>query len=385
MDFSLTTLMITNSGTLATTGSRQNLTAGQIGVFNPDYTVATVGTIAAKAYVYIAQGRIELIPGLGGTKSSDKISATKVIEFYKVPAVQNNVTQVTQIGSWNLECDQEITFTFVLHSSYIDTGFFNGLTKSFVGKTPCCSCGGNPCASITGAALDTFIDTVVAKMNLVTVQSPITQGQDFSRFLVASRLGSSALGGNPVLVLTEKQLDIYGNPCEFDAFPWEYDRLWFRSFIVNGPFTTQDLEVYDSCNIAGVANITQRSTYQTGSSTELAQLEKNFYSYQTNQFKSTFKQNAWNQAFTSYVVGGTFYDTYVLKYRAYDDNNEWNPAVPQDETVVIAFPTGTGGAFETLTNPLLGAPTSYAATNATTTTTTSTTSTSTSSTTTLMP
>lgn len=381
MDFSLTTLMVASNGTIATTGSRQNLLAGQVGVFNPDYTVATVGTIAAKPYIYIAQGRIEIIPSQG-TKSSDKIDKNKIIDWYKVPAVQAAGTQITTISGWNLQCDQYITFTFVLHSSYIDTAFFNGLTKSIVVKTPCCSCGANPCASITNQALQDLVDQAVAKINLVTNSYPITYGQDLSRFLVASRVGTQA---NSTLVLTEKALDVYGNACDFEAYPYEYDRLWFRSFIVNGPFTTQDLEVYDSCNIAGTSTINQRSTFQSGTSIEIQQLEKNFYSYQTAQFKSTYAQNAWNQAFTSYVTPATYYDTYYLKYRAYDDHNDWNPAVPQDYTVILAFPIGTGGAFETLTNPFLGAPTSQAATNPTTTTTTSTTSTSTSSTTTLMP
>lgn len=383
MDFSLPLLFVTNSGTLASSGSSNNTTAGQLGVFNPDYTVATVGTIAAQKYIYIAEGRIEQIPGLG-TKISDKIDKNKIIEFYKVTAISNGSTQITQVGSWSLECDQEITFTFVLHSSYIDTGFFNGFTKSVVVKTPCCACGANPCASISDQALQDFVDQVAAKINLVTVPiTPIVQGSDLSRFVTASRLGT---GASSTLIITEKALDVYGNACDFEAFPWEYDRMWFRTFVMNGPFTTQDFETWDSCDIAGVATILQRSTYLNGSSSEIAQLEKNLYSYQTNMFKSTYVQNAWNQAFTSYVVAGNFYDTYYIKYYPYDEYlNTWNPGVPQDSTVIIALPTGTGGAFETLVAPFLGAPTNWSATNPTTTTTTSTTSTSTTSTTTLMP
>lgn len=388
MDFSLTTLFVASNGTIATTGSTQNLLAGQVGIFNPDYTVATIGTIATKPYIYIAEGRIEQIPGLG-TKRSDKISAAKIVDWYKVTAISNLPTQITSIGNWNLECDQNITFTFVLHSSYIDTGFFNGLTKSIVVKTPCCACGANPCTTITGAALDTFIDTAVAKINASSPVEPnpiIPGGTQLSRWFVASRVGTGTAGPAPVLVITEKPLDVYGNPCIFDAYPYEYDRLWFRSFIVNGPFTTQDLEVYDSCNIAATSTISQRSAYQTGTSAEIAQLEKNLYSYQTSIFKSTFKNAGYDLAFQSYVTPGTFYDTYYIKYYAQDDHvTSWNPAVVEDNTVIIAFPTGTGGAFETLITGYLGAPTDQSALNSTTTTTTSTTSTSTSSTTTLIP
>jgi hypothetical protein len=385
MDFSLTTLFVATSGDLATTGSTNNLTGGQLGVFNPDYTIAGSGTIATKPYIYIAQGRIEVIPGLG-SKRSDKIAANKVVKWYKVPAVQNAATQITTVGSWNLECDQEITVTFVLHSNYIDQGFYNGLTRSVVVRTPCCECGANPCASVTGAALDSFIDEVAAKININVQNSPIIDGNQLSRFLVASRVGSSASGGSPLLVITEKPLDIYGNPCDFAAFPYEYDRMWFRTFVMNGPFTTQDLEVADACNIAGVPVITQRSAYQTGTSAEIAQLEKNLYSYQTSLFKSTYSQNAWNQAFVSYVTANSFYDTYYIEYYAQDDHETtWNPAVLQDSMVIVAFPAGDGGDFEDLLTVYLGAPVDWVATNPTTTTTTSTTSTSTSSTTTLMP
>jgi hypothetical protein len=382
MDFSLTTLFVATTGTLATTGGPQNLPGGQLGIFNPDYTVADTGTIAAQPYIYIAEGRIEVIPGLG-SKRSDKIAANRIIEWYKVTAVKNADTQISQIGSWNIECDQEITFTFVLHSNYIDSGFFNGLTRSVVVKSPCCNCGANPCATITGTDIDNLIDQAVAKINLVTSNSPIVAGNDLSRFIVASRVGT---GSSALLVITEKPLDVYGNPCDFEAYPWEYDRLWFRAFAVNGPFTTQDFEVYDSCNIAATVTVNQRSAYLNGTSGEIAQLEKNLYSYQSSMFKSLYSNNAWNQAFTSYVVAGTYYDTYYIKYYPYGDVDAvWNPGVVQDETVIIAIANGSTSAWDTLINAYLGTPVNQSATNPTSTTTTSTTSTSTSSTTTLIP
>jgi hypothetical protein len=392
MDFSLTTLFVATSGTLASSGSTQNLTGGQVGVFNPDYTIASGGTIASQKYIYIAEGRIEQVPGLG-SKRSDKIAANKVIDWYKTTAVSSVPTQIQSIANWNLECSEQITFTFVLHSSYIDTGFFNGLTFSTVVETPCCNCGDNPCASVTGAALDAFIDQAVAQLNTLTngpTYSPdsagFTQYPILANFLTFSRLGSAATGGNPQLIVTEKPLTVYGNPCDLEAYPWEYDRLWFRSFVMKGPVTTQDFEVTDACDIAATSTVVQRSFYPTGSSAEIAQLEKNFYSYQTNIFKHLYKYNSWNQAFQSYVTPGTFYDLYYIKYYPYDEHlNTWNPGVPQDSTVVLAFPTGTGTAFETLLTTYLGPITDVSGTNPTTTTTTSTTSTSTTSTTTLIP
>lgn len=387
MDFSLTTLFVAQSGTLASSGSTQDLTPGQLGLFRPDYSIATAGNIAAAKYFYIAQGRIEVVPSnnaagllpLGstnqlGSKRSDKISAAKVIEWYKVTAVSSVPTQIQSIGDWNLECGEQITFAFRLHSSYIDTGFYNGLTKSFVVETPCCECGANPCAAVEGVALQNFVDEVAALGNA---------DPQLSAFLTFSRFGT---GDDSVLYITEKPLTVYGNACDFEAYPYEYDRLWFRAFVIKGPITTQDFIVNDSCDIVATSTVVQRSDYPSGSSAEIQQLEKNLWSYQVHQFKHQYKYNSWNQLFTSYVTPGTFYDTYYIKFFPYDEYlNVWNPGVPQDSTVIVAFPTTTGSAFETVLTAALGAPTDVSGTNPTTTTTTSTTSTSTTSTTTLIP
>jgi len=388
MDYSLTTLFVdTQGGTLATTGSTQNLLGGQIGVFSPAYAALTNGTIAGNAYVYIAQGRLENVPGQG-SKRSDKISPSNVLLWYKTVAVSNIPVQITSIGGWNIECGEQISFTFVLHSSYIDTGFFNGLTISVVVPAPCCSCGANPCASVTGAALDSFIDSAIyalqTQSNLPSYPSGFNT-KNINNFLTFQRVGSSALGGNPVLLVSELPLTVYGNACSLEAYPYEYDRLWFRAFVTQGPVTTQDFEVYDACNIVATATINQRMDFPSGSSAEIAQLEKNLYSYQTIQFKHLYKTNDWNLAFTSYVVSGTYYDTYYIKYIPYDQRFQWNPAIQLDETVILAFATGTGGTFETMMVTYLGAVTNYSGTNPTTTTTTSTTSTSTTTTTTLIP
>ena len=72
-DFSLTTLFVVPVGqtALPSSGSTQNLTAGQFGIFKSDYTLATAANIAASPYFYIAQGRTNTY--LQGSKRSDKI------------------------------------------------------------------------------------------------------------------------------------------------------------------------------------------------------------------------------------------------------------------------------------------------------------------------
>ena len=80
MDFSLTTLFVAPVGQteLPSSGSTQDLTAGQLGVFRNDYTVATAGNIAAAPYFYIAQGRENTY--LQSSKRSDKIAASNILE-----------------------------------------------------------------------------------------------------------------------------------------------------------------------------------------------------------------------------------------------------------------------------------------------------------------
>jgi hypothetical protein len=54
-DFSLTTLFVVPVGqtALPSSGSTQNLTAGQFGIFKSDYTLATAANIAASPYFYV--------------------------------------------------------------------------------------------------------------------------------------------------------------------------------------------------------------------------------------------------------------------------------------------------------------------------------------------
>lgn len=382
MDFSLTTLFVATSGTLATTGSTQDLTPAQIGLFGPDYAIVNAGSIASVPYFYIAQGRIEQVPGLG-SKRSDKIAASKLIDWYKTTAETTAANEVWQVSGWNIQCDEDFTVTVVAHSSYIDTVAYNGLTRSVTVKGPCCQCGGSPCANASASDIQTLVDEFVTLINSTSPNGTDGSAQLLlATYFSAFRTGS---GASSVLNISSKPITKYGQPCDVAADPFEYDRIWFRVFPYVGPATTQDFIVADSCNIPGAATVTQRSSYAKGTSDEIAQLEKNWYSYQTSQFKHLFRMNGYNEAFSSYVTSGTFYDLYYLKFKEYDQQETWAGYVPEDFTAIIAFPTGTGTTFETALVAALGAVKDSSGTGATTTTTTSTTSTSTTSTTTLIP
>ena len=90
-DFSLTTLFVVPVGTsIANSGSTQDLSAGEVGFFRSDYTVATAGNIAASPYFYVAQGRVNTY--LQGSKRSDRIGvSTNVLTHPVAGSVTSSV------------------------------------------------------------------------------------------------------------------------------------------------------------------------------------------------------------------------------------------------------------------------------------------------------
>jgi hypothetical protein len=353
-DFSLTTLFVVPVGnSLPSAGSTQDLAAGQVGIFKADYTVANAGNIQTNnKYFYIAQGRTNTY--LQGSKRSDKISATgsNVTEWYKVEGNATATTQITEVSGWNVTPGTDVTITLRAHSSYIDTLYFNGFTRSVTVKGACLECGGDPCAQVDHEAL---VDEFIAKFEQAAPGNN-PDNISFNTFFEFSRSGS---GQNSVLVIEGKPLTVYGQPCDVAAFPYEYDRMYFRTFAYAGPATTADFIVADSCNIVAESLITQHATYPTGSSAEIAQLEKNYYSYQAGYLKHLYRMAGYNENFESWVSAGTTYDTYYIRFNSLDQSTyQWGDYIHQDAFVIIAAPTGgVATAIETVLAAALGTPT----------------------------
>lgn len=143
-----------------------------------------------------------------------------------------------------------------------------------------------------------------------------------------------------------KALDKYGNPCDPIAFPYEFDKLTFEVFAYKGAPTSQDFLTFDRCDNIPITT-TQRSTFVTGSGDEIFELEKRYHSYQTTM-KHIYHMSDYNGAFVRYSEPAKFYDTYVLKFKS-PDLITWSGGGEsrQDETVIIAVPTGEGTALET--------------------------------------
>ena len=325
--FSLTTaFVVPTSNVLPTTGSTQNLSAKQFGVYLPNYVPATAGTIPSAAYFYLAQGRTIYAPG-EGSKRSDRIYPNLVSQWYKVTGQATSTVQITHITNLTAGCNEDITLTLRLFSFYINTAYHNGLTKSVMTTTPCCNCGSNPCDTLTANQIADVIDTLVSKINADSI---------LSTFITASATGTP----HDTIVLTGQALDAYGLPCDITAFPYLFDRMYFYAFLMNGPELTTDYEITDACNPVGTVTVTQRSGIAKLVSDEVAQIEKNFYPYQA-EFKHEFSTPGFNGEFDSYVESGVTYDQYYIRFAEPVDPAYGNQ-VPQSEAVIILVPTGEG-------------------------------------------
>lgn len=384
-DFSLTTLFVVPVGnTLPSSGSTQDLTAGQVGIFGSDYTVADAGNITDFPYFYVAQGRVNTY--LQGSKRSDKISGcptgnsckTNVTEWYKSTGCATAVNQVTDVVNFTVKPGEIVTLTLRGFSSYLNTLYFNGFTRSVTVNAPCLQCGENPCTDVD---VPTLIDELILKLES---HAPGDNPDNIylTQFYQFQRIGNDQ---NAILRITGKPLTKYGQPCDVAAFPWEYDRFYFRTFIFSGPATTADFIVADPCNRVAEPVITQRSNYPVGTSAEVQQLEKNFYSYQAGYLKHLYRMNGYNENFESWVTDGTIYDLYYIKFNEYNKSAyQWGDYIMEDSTVIIAVPQGETTDIEEILVAGLG-PVAGDTACVTTTSTTTTIWPSTSTTTTLIP
>ena len=345
-DFSLTTLFVVPVGqtSFPSSGSTQDLTPGQVGFFYPDYSAVdpTNDDVSDDAYFYVAQGRENTY--LQGSKRSDKISldardstnrnVNNVSEFYSVKGCATALNQITEVDNWTVQCGEVVTLTLRAHSSYIDTLYFNGFTRSVTVNAPCCDCGGDPCEDVDVPAL---IDQFIAKLEQ---QAPGNNPDNisFNTFYTFERVGDDA---SAKLVITGKPVTKYGQPCDVAADPYEFDKMRFHAFVYSGPATTADFIVADNCDpVADVADV-QKSSYPRGTSDEIKQLEKNYYSYQAGYLKSLLRMGGFNQNFESYVTDGVIYDTITIRFNEYDKAAyQWGDYIPQDSTVIIAIPQG---------------------------------------------
>ena len=206
-DFSLTTMFVVPVGQTALPSpgtTTQALAAGYVGIY--DNTYIADPTPSSAPYFYVAQGRVNTY--LQGSKRSDKIKGcpsgagcnSNVTEWYKVTGCPTPVNQITEISGWDVKCGDIVTLTLRAHSSYIDTLYFNGFTRSVTVQAPCCDCGGDPCTTVDTSAL---IDQFIVKL---TQQAPGINPDNisFNNFYTFANVGGT------ILRITGKALTAYG-------------------------------------------------------------------------------------------------------------------------------------------------------------------------------
>ena len=349
-EYSLTTVFVLPVGNaLPASGSTQNLTAGKFGVFKDDArTIATNANIAAANYIQFFQGHDATIGAVIGSKPSDKIKVTKVKNFYKVTGTNTANVQITTLSNFTAECGEDLTLTLRAHSSYIDMLAYNGLTRSVTIKTPCCACGVSPCTVVDNEAV---VNLFMAKLAQASIQVG-TESFNIGTFFTFTKTGATTTAA---LVITGNALTQYGQPCDVSANPYQYDRMWFHTFVTEGPATTADFSVYDACDTTALITVTQRSSFPRLTSKEVKQMEFNYFSYQS-PFKHLFTINGYNQYFESFVTDGTVYDQYVIQFDEVFQENSWTANQRQDEKVIIYIPQGEGATIETMLTTYLGAP-----------------------------
>lgn len=377
-DFSLTNLFVVSKSNTLPTGSNSTNTLtsspAQFGIFLPDNTPATVATVGNAKYIYLAQGR-NIYSANEGSKKSDLIVPANVIEWYKVTGSLTPKTQITQVSFslGSLACQQDISVTVRLDSFYIRAAYNNSLTRTVMVTTPCCSCGANPCDTLTSAQLIAIHESFVTAINNDSI---------LNQFVIAG-LATDGLS----FYITGKTLQTYGQGTSVDLtnFPYQFDRMSFWTYIMEGPDLTTDYEVQNYCNTYGTATILQRSNYPQLTPAEIQQLEKDFWSYQA-EYKHIFSNVNYNGEFQTYVDSTAAYDLYYIRFFEPQITGRDIGVTRKDETVIIAIPqdiTGSNGtAITAILTAFLGNVDNdtTASTTATTTYTTSTNTTTTSTT-----
>lgn len=346
MDYSLTSVFVVPVGnTLPTTGSSENLTNGQLGIFKDSaVTPATAGNSSTATFLQVFQGNDLSL----GTSRSDAITVSKVKKYYKITGSATATTEIYDVGTFTVQCGDKVTLTLRGHSSYLDTISFNGFTRSITIVAPCCDCGTSPCTNVDAEGIvDKFIAAIAAES---AVQFG-SRALNLSTFWTFAKVGT---GSSTILRITSKALTAYGQPCDLTVDPYEYDRIYYKVFVYREPDTTVDFIVADNCAPVATVTLTQRSGYPRGIDTQVKQDEIDYASYK-QIFKSLYSLQGYNPEFVSWVTPGTVYDEYVIQFDEMTADSSWTSNLKIDERVILYVPTGSQStAIAAILTPYLG-------------------------------
>lgn len=371
MDSLVKLFVLPTGNTLPTTGTNADLTGqgttpNQFGIFLPSLAPATVGSAGSAKYLTMSQTR-NIATLKEGTMDSDKVYPGRVYQWYKVPGNLTASTQITEISSWTMGCQEDISVTLRLFSYYINASYYNGLTRSVMVTTPCCGCGSNPCEELSSGDVTTVLQELANAIN---------DDEILSLFVVA---GVNVAG--TALVIEGLPLAADGSTCDLTNNPYQLDRMYFYTFVRSGPELTTDYEVDDICNLIATPSILQRASYPQNTPAEIQQMEKNYF-YGDTELNQIFSNPNYNGEFQSYVDSALAYNLYYLHFYEPIIGGTQVGVEAEEEIVILAIPAGDTNEAATIAilSAAYGTPQNEVATPSTTTTIT-TTSTSTSSTT----
>jgi hypothetical protein len=343
MDFSLSRVyVVPTDNTLPTSGTTADLTANQFGVFLPNYTPAISTTADDADYIFMAQGRPNDNLNLKSIKS-EFVSAKNIISKYIVTGSSTVTQQITQVSAFQAKAGETYNITIRAFSDMLNTSYYNGLVAPFTVKSPCLDCGSDPCDSLTASQIQDLVDEFVTKINDYNA---------LKGFIVASRTGT---GADSVLVLTGQAQTGFTQNSDTTVNGYVMDAVTFDTWALVDAPTTQDLAVYDACNVFATVEITQNVSFPRGLAAQVKKVEQEWYAYTLPSFKTNYSDANFNLMKHSNVVDGTVYDTITLRV-ANSDNATMTfvDRVPEESTVIIFSPASKTAAIKAIIEAQVG-------------------------------
>lgn len=350
MDHSITTLFVVpDANTLPTTGSTENLTAGQFGIFKDKLrAAATAANIGTAEYIQIAQGR----PGTGlGTKLSDRIKVSKLKRFTKIAGSSATQNPIIEITNFSANKGDDLIVSWRVFTPLLEARHPNGLTQSVVVPGDCVTCGDAPCTTV---ANEPIIDAVMAQYNLIlSKQSTAGNAVRLDSYVTLAKSGTGSTAKIVITAKSPEEIAVYAP----DVATRNIDkvRVVLKAWAYKAPETTADFYDPNDCNQVATVTTTQEGTFKRLTSEEIKQMEVDFHSFQATH-KHVYRDGRFNDQFKSYVKDGAVYDLYFIQFdELTPDTDNFSAKFTLDETAVIAVIQGQGATIETILTTYLGA------------------------------
>lgn len=345
MDFSLPRLFVVPSpNTIPTTGTTQNLTPNQFGVFLPSYTPAAAGTSAAANFIFLAQGH----PASGNnplnlpSKKGDKIAKSELLDFYVSTGSATGAVQISTITAFTAKAGNQYSILIRAFSNLLNASSKNGWNEIFTVNGPCLDCGDDPCAALTPQQTSDMVDDFIAQM-----QRRIA----FVGFLTFAKSGSGATSGITVTGVAQTG---FPQNCDLNANPYELDAVSFDIFAQIDAPTSQDFRIPNDCDTFATVTVTQQVSFPRGTYGEVRQAEIEYYSYTVPKFKQLYSNPNFNGLFSLVAQTGIVYDQLVIRSREYKSDNSFGDYTRQEFTNLIYVPQAQTAAIRAILEPALG-------------------------------